>query len=407
MYYLFENAKFALESLKSHKARTFLTLLGIIIGVASIIIIGAVSNTGKRFVLRDLETFGIKSFWIYRSFQYDQPGKASKGGTGINGEDIEAIVAKSRFSTQLSPIIEKSDKWAKYKNKYSKIILMAVDSTYALINNDSIIEGRFMLSDDIKFRKYVCVIGPKVVEKLFGIENAIGKEIRIDNYKCAVVGILKEKDLDFFKSIGLAGVQNINYRVMIPISTYQRQNNIREIDYIQGEVARVSLVNKAAEEVKKILSLRHKGEYNYESQTMQYYIDKAESILRLVTWIGSATAIIALLVGGIGIMNIMIVSVMERGREIGIRKALGATTGNIVMLFLIESVFISLSGGILGILFGISCIYMVDYLTDKTLIVSVEYILLSLFSSATIGILSGIYPAMKAASKDPVDALRL
>lgn len=406
MLILVENVKAAFDALNTNRLRTFLTLLGIVIGVAAVIMIGGASRSGKAIIFQELETFGLKSLWVYRSYKDSQPGKTLKQGSGIDNDDIDAIARECNLIKRISPVVEKKRLWAKYGNNYFMAKLLAVDFSYGEINNDSIIRGRPILLEDVKFRRDVCIIGVKVVERLFGREESIGKEIRIGNYKYTVVGILKEKDRDFLASIGSAGGQDANDRVIIPISVYQRQYNTKEIDYIQAEALNVSIAKKAAEDIKDILNRRHKDEYRYQSETMQQYIETTDTILRIVSWIGGMAAMISLVVGGIGIMNIMTASVLERIKEIGIKKALGARKVDILIHFLTESVFISLFGGVIGTILGISCILVIELLSNKPALLAPEYVIVSLVVSILVGILSGVYPAMRAASMDPVEALR-
>ncbi len=203
---------------------------------------------------------------------------------------------------------------------YIRASLVATDSDYTVINNDFVVKGRQIFPDDITHRKNICLLGTKVEEKLFGDENPIGAEIRVGDYKYTVVGVLKISLQYRFRR------GDANNRIIIPFSVYQRQNNTKDVRHIQAKAARavhISSAKKAAEQIKDIFSKRHRGKYQYTSETMQQYVETADNILSVVSWIGSLAAIISLVVGGIGIMNIMIASVIERTRETGIRKALG------------------------------------------------------------------------------------
>lgn len=401
-----ENTNMALEALMTSKFRTFLAVLGIIIGVAAVIMVASTSKSGKAVIFEELETFGLKTLWVFRSYQDDQPGKTTKQGSGIDNDDVEAIAAECDAVRRISPVIRKWGWWAKYNNNYSKIRLVATTSDYIQINNDSVIEGRGLLPSDVKYRKNACLIGIEVADDLFPAENPLGKDIRIGDYRYTVVGILKVKDRDFLSSISSTGGMDANGRVVIPISLYQHQYNTRNVDYVQAETVHISLATKAAEQIKRVLQRRHKGTYQYASQSMQQYIQTANNILRIVTWIGNIAAAISLLVGGIGIMNIMTASVVERTQEIGTRKALGARKADIMMQFLTESVMIGFFGGAIGIVLAVGLIFLVEFLINKPLLLASEYIIISLFVSVVIGVLSGVYPASRAASMDPVDALR-
>lgn len=403
---LVENTKFALETLTTNRFRTFLSLLGIIIGVAAVIIIGGVATSGKSIIFKELETFGLKSLWVYRTYEDAVPGKTVKQGSGIDIEDIEAIARECVSIERISPMISKWGWWARHGNRFARIRLLAVGADFDIISNDKMEIGRFIMPDDVSLRKSVCILGSEVRDKLFGAESPEGKEIRIGNYKYTVVGVFMRKDRDFLASIGSAGGQNANARIIIPISVYQRQYNTREVKFIQAQAVDIGSAKKGAREIINVLSRRHKGNYKYKSDTMQQYIETTGNILRIVSWIGSVAAMISLVVGGIGIMNIMIASVVERTREIGIRKALGARRADILIQFLTESTLISLVGGSIGVATGIFCIYAIEILMKKPTGVDIEYLVAAMAVSFVVGVLSGIYPAMRAASMDPVEALK-
>lgn len=402
-----ENILGALEALKANRFRTFLTLLGIIIGVAAVIMVGAAVRSGKSIIFDELQTFGLKSLWVYRSFFDDQPGTTSRSGTGINNDDIYSIRQHSPLIKRLTPVTEKWDFWAKYGNNYIKVRFLAVGIDYFVINNDSLTRGRSFMAEDLKFRRPVCVIGSKVVEKLFDDSiDPVGQEIKIRNYTYTIIGILKEKSRDFLSSIGSVGGQDANNRLVIPITTYQRQFNTRDVSYIQAEAINISSAKEAAEDIKEILGNRHKKQFAYESQTMQQYIATANRIVQGVAWVGAIAAIVSLVVGGIGIMNIMTVSVVERTKEIGLRKAVGARKVDIMVQFLFESIFISFLGGIIGGGVGVGLIWLIQLLSNKPRLLAIEYVIISLIVSILTGIFSGLYPAHRAASLDPVEALR-
>ncbi|MEW6381684.1 MAG: ABC transporter permease [bacterium] len=401
-----ENILGAFEALRVNRFRTFLTLLGIVIGVAAVIMVGAAVQSGKTIIFDELQTFGLKSLWVFRSFTDDQPGKTVVSGSGIDTDDISAIMKSARQVRRLAPVCDQWNLWAKYANNYIKIQFIASGPDYKPINNDTITRGRFLIPEDLEYRRDVCVIGTKVVNKLFGSEDPLGKEIKAGESSYRVIGILKEKNRDFLASIGSGGGQDANNRVIVPITLYQRRTNTREIEYLQAEALDVSMAKTAAEEIKNILHVRHRGQYAYESQTMQQYIETAERIVQGVSWIGAIAAIVSLVVGGIGIMNIMTVSVVERIREIGLRKALGAKRSDILVQFLSEAIAISLLGGVVGTLMGIGLIWIIQILSNKPRLLAPEYIVAALAVSILTGILSGLYPAHRAASLDPVEALR-
>jgi ABC-type antimicrobial peptide transport system permease subunit len=406
MKYLRENTMIAIEELKNNRLRTSLTLLGVVIGVAAVIMVGSVAKSGRETIFRELKTFGLKSVWVYKSHVSSQLGKTAKRGTGINIDDVKAISREAVNVHSVSPVVQKWRWAAKRGSRLTRVNLFAVESFYDRINNDAVDEGRFLLPDDVKYGRAVCVIGEKVAANLFGEGSAVGNEIRVGGHKYMVVGVLLRKDRDFIMSIGSAAGRDANTRVIIPVSAYLRQYNTREVNYVQAEAREIFLAEQAAAEIKEILRRRHRRDYEYESQTMQQYIATTNNVLRVVSWIGGLAAAISLVVGGIGIMNIMTASVVERTREIGIRKALGARRSDISVQFVTESTVISLLGGIIGVAVGAGGVLVVQWVSHRPLMLAGEYVLFSLIVCCAVGVLAGIYPAVRASAMDPVEALR-
>jgi ABC-type antimicrobial peptide transport system permease subunit len=382
-------------------------MLGVIIGVSSVVIIGAVGKVGKMLVFKELQTFGLKSLWVYRTWE-EKPGKIQRSGTGITNDDIQAIRKECRLVKLVSPCLGRWGVWAKYKTKYTKVNVQGVDVNYDKIGNEYIKIGRFLTTTDIEQRRNVCIIGSDVYKELFdNKEKPIGKEIYIQNRRYTVVGVLKRKDRDFIEKFGPKGsIPNANERIIIPYTIIQHQENTKDVHYIQASAYSKDMAKKAAVEIKNLLTRRHKGQFKYTSETMQEHIEFANTVINILRWIALTAASVSLIVGGIGIMNIMTTTVVERTKEIGIRKAIGARDIDILMQFLVEAVVISLCGGIIGIALGVITTFTIEYISGYPLIVSYGYIILAFFVSIVVGITSGIYPAVRAAKLDPVEALR-
>ncbi|MFQ5559941.1 MAG: ABC transporter permease [Nitrospinota bacterium] len=351
--------------MSDNKARSLFTLLGVIIGVASVIMIGAASKSGKDLVFSELQTFGLKSVWVFRTAPGNHPGKTFRKGTGILNDDVVFLQKKATYSELIEPVSQKWGLWAKYLNKFLKIHLLGVSSGYLRVSNDQITEGRGFTREDLEWRRPVCIIGTKVQRTLFG-ENgkALEKEIFIEKEKYTVVGILKRKDRDFLASIGSAGGQDANDRVLIPLSLFQKQKNTKEVGHLHLESKNAGSSKAAGNEVVRLLRARHNNAYHYRFETMSQYVKTANTIISIVSWIGGLAAMVSLLVGGIGIMNIMTASVVERTREIGIRKALGASGRDIVFQFLVESSTLSFIGGAIGVITGVAGIFLIQALSD-------------------------------------------
>ncbi len=403
-----ECIRIAFLSMSTNKLRTTLTMLGVIIGVSSVVIVGAVGKVGKKLVFEELETFGLTNLWVYRQWE-EKPGKVEKHGTGITNDDIEAIREQCSLVNLVSPCLGKwGGVWAKYKTKYAKIIVEGVDVDYAKIDNAYLEIGRFLITDDIEYRRNICIIGSDVYQKLFnGKEDPINLQIYIENKSYTVVGVLKRKDRNFIENLGPKGsIPNANERVIIPYTIIQHQENTKDVHYIQASAYSKDMANEATEQIKKLLTKRHKGQYTYESETMQEHIEFANTIINILAWIALTAASVSLIVGGIGIMNIMTTTIVERTKEIGLRKAIGAGDIDILVQFLVEAIVISLCGGIIGIGLGIIITFILEVLNKYPFIISFVYLVLAFFVSIVVGVISGIYPAIRAASLDPVEALR-
>lgn len=399
-----ENIKFAFETFRSKKLRTALTLLGVIIGTSAVIIIGSVAKSGHHIIFRELKTFGLNSVWVYRHYD-DGIKKKTISGSGIRYQDISLLESKVKTVEHFSPIVEKWRELAKHKSNYVKSRVVATNSHYYKTNNDNLKEGRFLDSSDIQNRQKVCVIGSKIANELFGNQHAIGKKIKVLQDKFTVVGILKEKDRSFLASIGSSGGKDANNRIIIPITVYLQQNNTKEISYILASVNNPELARNASEKIISILSKIHHYKFKYKADSMQEYIKTANIILSIVSWIGTIAAIVSLFVGGIGIMNIISASVVERRKEIGIRRSLGARKKDIFWQFFIESTLVGVMGGIIGIIIGFVFIILIMILSNKPILFAPLYILISFVFSVITGMLSGLYPAMQAANLDPVESL--
>lgn len=398
------------HALKDNRFRTILSVLGITAGIAAVMIVGLVGKAGRSIIFSELETFGLKSVWVFRNYTDKDPNRAVRPGTGIETADYIAIRAAGVSTIRLiSPEIyqTKSDLRVSYGNKYSNAQATGVGADYLEIGNDTLIHGRPFLKGDLTRKRQVAIIGTEVQKDLFGqLRNPVGREIRVGKRKFTIVGVLAEKSRDFLASIGTGGGQNTNNRLLIPYSIFQQMTGSKQIDLINAEAISVEDAEPTASKIKMILKRRHRDNYDYKSETMAQYIQTTENILRLVTLIGVVAASVSLFVGGMGIVNIMSTSVIERTREIGIRKALGASHMQILLQFLMEAIFISLVGGSLGLVIGLGMGKAVELITGTSLSISWPTVLISLAVSIGVGLISGFYPAHRAAKLKPVEALR-
>lgn len=400
----------AVYALRDNSLRTILSVLGIAFGVGAVMTVSTVSESGRHYVFSELQTYGLETIWVYRKWEDEHPYAAIRQGSGITNQDINIILNSGCCPAvrQLSPIVYHRD-WrvlVRVGNNFSKISVEGVGTTYLSISNDVIAVGRGLREEDIKDRQPVALITPRVHENMFGLHtNPIGKSIRLGNVKLTVIGIIKEKSRKFLMSIG-AETYDTNNRIIIPYTLYQQILGTEEIHSIQAEAIDVESTHIAAQQIVNALRRSHHNKYQYIQETMRGWIDTANRILSGISLIGIVGASVSLLVGGLGIMNIMSTSVIERTREIGIRKAIGARRRDILTQFLMEALFISVLGGLVGLLLGALVNYALAIWTMFPISLSAISIALALIVSILVGVMSGYYPAYRASLMRPVEALR-
>lgn len=399
-------------SLSHHRLRTLLSVLGIAIGIAAVILIGTVSQGGKEVVFSELQTFGLKSVWVLRDRRVADPKRVIRAGTGIDNDDFAAVGSSGCCPAlaKATPVIyagQSTPRLAHAGNRYSQIQLLGIGSDYLEINNDVITQGRGFTPRDIERRRPLIIIGEQVRWDLFGNQQLpLGQEVRLGHERFEVIGILGHKDRSLLASIGSAGGQDANSRVLIPYNRMQAMQGNNEIDVIQGMVADKSAASIATSQVIGFLKRRHKDGYDYRAETMEQYVGTANNILGGVSTIGIVAASVSLFVAGLGILNIMSTSVLERTREIGLRKAIGGTEGEILLQFLLEAAVISSIGGTIGLALGAFSSILIAKATHFPLIPSAPLILSSFGVAVAVGLISGFYPAYRAANLRPVEALR-
>jgi putative ABC transport system permease protein len=282
-----------------------------------------------------------------------------------------------------------------------------VGTSYLSINNDTIAQGRSFSARDIDRKSQVVIIGPQVVDDLFaGAPSVVGRTISLGREKFQVIGILAGKDRSFLSSIGSAGGQNANTRILLPFTTFQRIIGKTEIHTLQIQAVSYESSRRAGEEVIATLNRSHAGRFAYRFNSMSDHVATADRILGGVSVVGVVAAAVSLLVAGLGIFNIMTTAVLERTREIGIRKALGATERSIMSQFLIEASLVSLMGGLSGLVLGLVGIWIAQWLSTFALQPAWPVVVAALVVSVLVGVLSGLLPALRAARLRPVQALR-
>ncbi len=398
----------ALESLASNKMRSGLTVLGIVIGVAAVIAMMAIGAGAQNSITGQIQGIGTNLIFVI-------PGNSQEEVRNIEPltlEDAEAIADPLNVPSvfAVAPVVSTNLEVSKGKEG-QRTSISAVTPEYAPVSNEKITEGEFITQEHMLARSAVAVIGPDTAERLFGrTENVTGETIRISGQPFRVIGVLEAK--------GGSGFGNQDDRVVVPLTTAQSrlvQSRGRDsLDMIEAQAVDSESVDTAVEEISQILRTRHRTEVGVDDFTIftqDTILSAVSTITGTFTIFLGGIAAISLLVGGIGIMNIMLVSVTERTREIGLRKAIGARKRDILIQFLTESILLSLIGGLIGILlaWGIaSAVGAIAAANDTPInpVIGLDAVLLATLFSMAVGLLFGIYPANRAASLQPVEALR-
>ena len=395
----------AIRALIRNKLRAFLTMLGIIIGVASVIAMLAIGEGSKQKIRGEISSMGTNMVMVMPNMQ--RRGGVSLGASSsmvLKYSDVVALRNESVSLSAVSPEVRASGQVI-YGNQNTQTTIYGVSEDYMSIKKLEIKSGRLFNSGEVKSMAKVCVLGQTVVKNLFGASaDPVGLSIRVKNLPFLIIGILKDK--------GESGMgQDQDDLIIAPYTTVQRR--LAAIDYINGIYASATSEEKspaAIAEVGEILRRTHKlkesAENDFRVMSQSELLKTVTSITDIMTYLLGAIAGISLLVGGIGIMNIMFVSVTERTREIGLRMAIGGRGNDIMKQFLAESIILSILGGVMGVIFGYLLARLAGSLMSSQAVVTTQSVILAFTVCFIIGVFFGWYPARKAANLNPIDALR-
>ncbi len=403
--------KTAISGLTAHKSRSALTILGIVIGITSIIIIMSVGKGAQELILSQLRGLGSQTISI-------EPGREPKGpadfaemfSDSIGTEELKALSNKSNVSgiAALAPTVMVPGTLS-YQGETFRANILGVSPNITKMLDVKPAEGAFFDENDVKQRATVVILGSEIREELFGTSDALGQKVKMKNKTFRVIGVIAPK--------GQVAMLNVDEMAVIPYTTAQHYLlGISHFHAILAQAESEEIIPRVVEEIKLTLRELHgitdpdKDDFHVMSQAE--IAEQVKTITGILTALLGAVAAISLVVGGIGIMNIMLVSVTERTHEIGLRKALGATEGNILTQFLLEAVMLTCTGGIIGILLGAGFSFTASLALSKfvasgwAFTLSLQAIILGLAVSGCVGLLFGLYPARTASKKSPIEALR-
>jgi putative ABC transport system permease protein len=390
---------FACETFMSNKIRFALTALGMVIGTASLILVTTIGLTGKQYLLNQIQAIG--SNWIYAEYESGGGRITTSGNDSLTLEDMEAVEHEVDGIVAASPVLPLNDRVSVGGGKERDLQIIGVYPEYEHIRNLVILDGRFFDNEDSQAHNKVGLIGPKLAIQLYGSEQAaLGKTVKLSALPFTIIGIFRERVDTFEQSEVTENTMLIPFTVM---RYFQETPMVKQIFF---SAADASLVNPITAQVKRVIQSRHRPESVYSVRNLTELVAVADKTATAMTMVLLAVSLIVLLVSGIGIMNIMLATVSARIREIGIRKAVGATNREIRFQFLSEAILISLIGGILGIIIGLAIPFSVRFFTAFRIPISGLSAIIAIVVSSLVGILFGTVPAIRAAQLDPVESLR-
>lgn len=412
--------RMSLRSLMLHKLRSFLTILGLVFGVASVIIMLSIAEGAGRDALRSIESLGINNI-IVRSVKPTGDDRQEQQFVleyGLDSLDMQRIQETLDTVDTIAPFREFNYE-ARFQEQMLEVRLVGLEPDYAKTNRLEIAAGRFIDQTDMDKTSNVCVLGAEVAQKLFRFESPIGKSIQVANrFRFRIIGVVAEK----MSSAGVGSslsAEDFNRDIYIPLTTdhtrigdvlFQEKDGERKIEKIElsqltVRVKEVDDVKKTASAIKNLLLATHTQE-DFRVTVPLDLLEQRKAYQRIFNFVLGSIAAISLLVGGIGIMNIMLATVSERTGEIGIRRALGATQGDITLQFLVETLVLSASGAILGAIAGLSAPPIISLVSGRETALTFWGPVVAVTVALLTGLIFGIYPAKRAASLDPIEALR-
>ncbi len=395
---------FSIRSLLHSKLRTFLTMLGIIIGLAAIVVMVAIGQGVSKQVHDQIASFGNNLLTVMPAPPSNSGARTSTTtGYRLTEDDYFAIKQRANYISSVSPLVQTRVQIISSSGNWNTI-LYGGSTDYLTIRDWQLDSGRNFTSSEEKAKAKVCIIGKTVEKELFNGMDPVGSEIRVNKINLKIIGVLKEKGTNSF------GMDQDDL-IIVPYTTFlYRLSRFRFIQQIICSAKSEQEIDYAEQELEQIMRASHKlsedEESNFRISNQKDVLEASQNTTRTLTIFLAIVAGISLLVGGIGIMNIMLVSVVERTKEIGLRRAIGARKNDIQQQFLIEALILCLTGGIIGILTGVLIVFLLKMLSTLPLLISVNSIIIGFIVSFSVGLFFGYYPAKKASEMNPIDALR-
>jgi putative ABC transport system permease protein len=396
-----ETLRASIQALQANKFRTFLTALGLVIGNASVILVVTISLTSREYILAQIQRIG--SNIIYAQYEAgNNPAMAAADADYIKIDDVEAV--RQQLGSRIlaaTGVMNNFDRM-RIEGREEDVSIIGTDHYYPAVRNLALLAGRFLDAGDVAGRHHIALLTERLARRLYGGQSqAIGRTVKLHGLQFDIVGTFKERT----NSFGLSELSAEN--VLIPISVLKYFAPLERIDPLYVQARTAEEVVPLTDMVRTILESRHRRGARYRVDNLSGILDTARSIAMVLTIVLILVSFLALVISGIGIMNIMLVTVTERTREIGLRMAIGAARRDVLAQFLTEAVLIGLGGGVAGILLGVLVPLSIDFLTDDFYIpISPLSIVIAFVASLMVGLISGFVPANRAARLNPTEALR-
>lgn len=390
----------AVDSFRTSKVRFILTAIGMVIGTASLILVVTIGLTGKQYVLNQIQSIGANLIYAYYEGGSNASVSLGAGGDYLTIDDMKAVEQQVPGIQAASPMLELHDRIGIGGGKERDILVLGVSPQYETVRNLQVLAGRFFDNDDAMGRAKVAVVTQQFAQTVYGsVDAAVGKEVKISGLPFVIIGTFRER----IDTLGQSEISSDTILIPYTVGRYFTGNDaVKQLFFSTADAGDVP---RATEMIKQVLQSRHRPQSVYRVENLTQFLKVASNVANALTIILLGVALLVLLVSGVGIMNIMLANVRTRIREIGIRKAIGATRREILLQFLTEAVLISLAGGVIGTIIGLAIPFSARFLTEYRIPISGLSAIIALAVAILVGVIFGTVPANRAAQLDPVEAL--